>query len=267
MYIIYTDEAGTADNEPVTVVASYNVEESKIRAALRLIGELFDEYVPPQHRAEFAFHAYRVWGDKRYREDWPMHRRVEFIGAMASVPRLLGGAITLSDKRREGRSKGLPDIGMKASEFDHFSAFLRMVGRADKYVRDWGGPESLAIVVAEDVPEKRRIIKLAFEIAQVEPGDLPLDGPFFRPTAAERAAGVFRQTNSGRAERVIDTVHFATRDHAPLLQVADACAFVFRRFLNSQSHGADWMLAMLDHIPPIDDWAGPASVVTIRFHD
>jgi hypothetical protein len=53
-------------------------------------------------------------------------------------------------------------------------------------------------------------------------------------------------------------VQFADKAQAPILQVADACAFSFRRFFANQEYGSELIAAMglkLDK----DEWSGPMS--------
>jgi hypothetical protein len=50
-------------------------------------------------------------------------------------------------------------------------------------------------------------------------------------------------------KNIIDVPHFVEKSGAPLLQLADACAFAFRRCLSGQPHGDDLVYAMLGN-----DW-------------
>jgi len=265
MFIIYTDEAGTSANEAVTVVAGFIVEERDIKSTIQYVEDLFDGYVPARYRPNFEFHAYKVWGDPDLRDGWDVECRADFIAAMASVPRLCESALTITKVRRDS-SVPKDSLFLSRADFQHLMAFNALIMRADKYVRDWGPQDSLAIVVAEDLPGKRELLRRGFKAAKTGSTDLALDERHLRLTAEEKASGRILQTNAGKAERVVDTVHFATRDLAVLLQVADACAFVFRRYLNAQSQGSEWIKATLGQELVWDDWQGPSSEVTFNFN-
>ena len=46
-------------------------------------------------------------------------------------------------------------------------------------------------------------------------------------------------------KHLIDVPHFVKKSGAPMLQLADACAFSFSRYLSKQSDGRELCLAML----------------------
>jgi hypothetical protein len=119
------------------------------------LNETLDEFVPPQLRSGFIFHAKDVWGGYReYRDIWKREKRAEFIAAVASIPRFIPTAISLGKVRRDWAPPAIPPK-LSAADMQHLFAFWRCTGRANKYVRDWGMPSEVATVVAEDVPEKR----------------------------------------------------------------------------------------------------------------
>jgi hypothetical protein len=53
---------------------------------------------------------------------------------------------------------------------------------------------------------------------------------------------------------------------APLLQIADACAFAFRRYFAEERYGDELVSAMLPRRVCRDDWAGPLSGGLFYFH-
>jgi hypothetical protein len=137
------------------------------------------------------------------------------------------------------------------------------MSRANKYIRDWAKPEEVATVVAEDVPEKRKFLKQALKIPNL---DIPLTSEFIRPTKNEIMSGEITQVNAGQIDKIIDTVHFAGKEEAPLLQIADACAFSFRRYFSEQNYGDVLVREMLGHDLVWDDWQGPGSEMTFSFN-
>lgn len=83
-----------------------------------------------------------------------------------------------------------------------------------------------------------------------------------RPTQAELATGKIEQSAEFLVERVIDRAHFVAKEDAPLLQIADACAFGFRRYFSGLSYGDDFVRLMLGQSLIAEDWAGNANMGT-----
>jgi hypothetical protein len=79
------------------------------------------------------------------------------------------------------------------------------------------------------------------------------------PSQEEIRRGVFSQEPIQKIERIRDTVHFVSKADGPLLQLADACAFAFRRCFARESFGDDFVLSMLGKNLELADWSGPGS--------
>lgn len=75
------------------------------------------------------------------------------------------------------------------------------------------------------------------------PLDMPSEG--LRPEAWQAELGLQPEAMTYKIQHIIDVPHFVNKGKAPLLQLADACAFAFRRCLSRQEHGEDLVLAML----------------------
>lgn len=263
MFYLYSDEAGTSENEPVTVVVSVAIHADRHwRAAADRLREVLDDGVPRPLREGFIFHAKNVWsGYRDYDQVWSREHRAELIGAVASIPRFLEAAICIGKVRRD--SSVPPDFAGRPEDFHHAIAFWFCMLRANKYVRDWAEPGEIATVVAEDVPKKRRFLK---RVLKLPPPTFPLIDGAVMLTADDKKAGKILQTNSGEIDRIIDTVHFVEKDEAPLLQLADACAFSFRRYFAGQDYGSELVRAMLGEDLSWEEWQGPASQVTFSFN-
>jgi hypothetical protein len=91
------------------------------------------------------------------------------------------------------------------------------------------------------------------------------DPKMTRLTEREITSGIVTQTHPGPIDRIIDTVHFVSKGDAPLLQIADACAFCFRRYFAEQEYGGEWVEAMLGSPLVWNDWQGPGSDTTFSF--
>lgn len=259
MRYIYVDEAGTSAVEPVTVVVGIIVKpDDHWIAARREISRLI-ETVPEPYRDGFHFHAKSIWGDKRYRDGWSLEERLKLIGGFASIPSRLGMSIALGKVRRDAGGQEILDQFMLNShmslpQWQHAMAFAECMKKADGYLRERCDVGEIATLIAEDIPEMRTNLRTAFEVAKrlYVPPQLLVD------------AG-----NEGRLHQGIsqiqDGVQFAAKTQAPLLQVADACAFCFRRFFSDQSHG-ELLVRLMGLWLDFEEWSGPMSA-SIFSHD
>jgi hypothetical protein len=265
VYLVYVDEAGTSAKEPVTVVVGVIIHADRSwRLAADQVSRTLDTFVPPDLRPGFIFHAETVWGGYiDYRDRWSREDRIAFIAAMAAIPRQLHLAISIGKVRRDW-NPGLT-IPMPLYNFHRMVAFHRCAARANKHIGNWGERNEVAAMVAEDAPTMRHFLK---HIVAVDVPDAlyPLNQEYVALTRAERATGSISQTRAGAIDRIIDTVHFAQKGEAPLLQIADACAFAFRRYFAQQEHGDLWVKAMLGKSLIWEDWQGPTSDFVFSFN-
>lgn len=264
MYYIYVDEAGTSALEPVTVVAAVIVHaDTQWKLAHSELNRLLDLYVPSSLREGFIFHAKEIWsGYRSLNEPWPMISRKKLIEEVSSIPRRLKMAISIGRVRRDAPQNKLPPETAKKinhNEFQHIMAFGMCIRRANSYVRKWASENEIATVVAEDVPKLRRYLRNSLNAY------VPLEDWKLLPTKRETATGKMTQTNSGPIDKIIDTVHFVEKNGAPLLQIADACAFSFRRYFASQSGGEILVKEMLGWDLDWEDWQGPCSEMVFYF--
>ena len=147
----------------------------------------------------------------------------------------------------------------------HIQAFSLCVASADMYLRKHCAANEVAAVVAEDDTEMRRFLREAGETWKKH--SLVLDGESLNPTTEEKKTGLKLQDGTLKIERVVDRVHFAEKEHAPLLQLADACAFTVQRYFSKKSFGYALMTAMLGHpMKSPEDWDGPSTFITYRWH-
>ena len=256
MRYIYIDEAGTSAKEPITIVVGiivhadtqWKLAESKIVDVIRA--------VPSHFRPNFIFHAKTIWGSKKYHNKWNLTDRLRLLHSMMQIPRQLNIPIALGILRRDA-----PQINISApiskEEFQHMIAFGMCLSQADKYIRKYADPNEVATVVAEDVPKIRRFLRLTLQILRKNPIILTLDE--LRLTKVERSSGIITQDPKLMVSRVIDTIHFVEKINGPLLQIADACAFGFRRYFSGQKYGNDFVKSILGTELNIDDYMGLSS--------
>lgn len=233
---IYLDEAGTSASEPVSVVVGVIVDADKHwRLAQEKVNELLAKYVPPSLKGSFVFHAKSVWGDKSLRDSWPLEDRIALLCEIMAIPRELRMAVSVGVVQR-----AMPHIDngngtFSKAEMHHLMAFCLCVSDADSWLRNNAGQSEVATLICEDVPRMRRFLRLGLQFLKVNPWYLK-ESKIVSPEEG-RNIEANQKDYIIKVERIIDTVHFVEKADGPLLQIADACAFAFRRCLAGQSYG------------------------------
>lgn len=263
MYFVYSDEAGISQPEPVSVVVGVILHaDIHWASASAELAAAIDRHVPQALRDGFFFHAKDVWsGYRDYDLEWSRAERAQFIGDVAAIPRKIEAALAVGKVRRDS---GVPDVysHMAPHDFHHCLAFSSCIGRSNKYVRDWGEPNEVATVVAENVDKNRSFLK---EFFKIQP-EFDLNWNNILPTFEEIFSGKILQTQNGPIDKIIDTIHFVGKREAPLLQLADACAFIFRRYFSEQEYGEEMLSNMLGQKLIWSEWQGPVSQFVFSFN-
>ncbi|HEX5312292.1 DUF3800 domain-containing protein [Aquabacterium sp.] len=257
MRYIFVDEAGTSAHEPVTVVVGIIADaDQHVRAAENLVSEIL-QGVPLQHRKQFTFHATRVFGDKRYQSDWLFNDRLHLLESMMSVPRRIGMAITLSARWRNAvdHTELAEPLRLSQSQFEHVMAFGECLAIADRNIRRHAHPNEVASVVAEDIPEMRRFLKIVPKMYRENPFHCRPE--HLRETPQDKEAGYSTQRGELRIARIRNSVHFVEKSEDPLVQVADACAYGFRRYFAEEKFGDVFARAILGHESLLRNFASP----------
>jgi hypothetical protein len=207
--MIYIDEAGTSDREPITVVAAVIVHSD---LQYRVLSDYL-AYVRRRYRldAKFIFHAKELFsGGKTFdRDSWPLELRLRIMKRLLSVPRRFRLPIVFGYFR-------------KADGYDanirHQCAFASCLKRANDYVKDKYRDE-MAMVVAENVTHMQNQLSRIPSLFE----DLP--------------SALMPEYSRHPYDAIMDQILFAEKKSSPLLQIADHIAFTLRRFMGEQSLG------------------------------
>lgn len=255
---IFMDEAGTSAAEPVSVVVGIVADaDNHVMSAEGLAIEALGA-VPEKVKEGFVFHATQVFGDKKYQENgWSLTDRLELLYAMMAIPRKIGMGICLGTHWRGSVdfSDSYLKAGMSPAQADHFAAFHLCIGVADRNIRKHCGPREVATVVAEDVPDMRKYLKIVPRVLRDNPINLPQE--FMRETVSDQEAGYILQKGEIRVSRIRNSVHFVDKAEDPLVQVADACAYGFRRFFAKEKFGVEFARAILGNESLLRNFASP----------
>lgn len=245
MRFIYTDEAGTGANEPVTVVIGIivNADTQWVPARDRIFEAL--ETVPERLRENFIFHATEVWSAK-YKADWSMEHRLAFLKRIMAIPRDAGLAIAYGLFYRDGlvsSDANLTTLKMNREQYQHAYAFGMCMASADDYINTYAGSNEVSAIVAEDIPEMRMNLKDA--TTRLRTGSVSIRNSLITQQVLGQPTVSKILTLQMQIRRVIDDIHFAPKESAVILWLADAVAYGLRRYYANLPLGMDFARAII----------------------
>ena len=262
---VFVDEAGTSAREPVTVVTGIIADaDSHVMSAEALALEAIGA-VPEEFRDGFVFHAMQVYGDKKYQSGWSLGDRLRLLKTMMSIPRRLGMNIAVAAQWRNAAdfSDDIKGLGLTHSQFEHCIAFSQCVAIADRNIRTHAGPREVATVVAEDVPEMRKFLKHTSRMLREDPYYLTPE--MLRELEGDKERGYSEQSGEVRVSRIRNSIHFVEKADDPLVQIADACAYGFRRFFAGEKFGVEFAEAILGDHRHLRHFQSPGGVESFTF--
>lgn len=225
----------------MTVVAAVIVNpDTHWFRVLRRVRQIWDDKIPKQHRKDFVFHA-KLLSDGRKYPDWYEKERRGFMESIMKLPWEFHLPVAVGVVKRGAFDwSGWSDKDERAmtpAKSDHMIAFMACMAQAAKFIRTNCAGE-LAQVIAEENREMRSILRKTVNLLHAKP--FPME--YVSSVRPDRTPVVAREDY--RVKRIIDAVCFLERGSAPLLQIADACAFGIRRYLAKQSYGEDYLQAV-----------------------
>jgi len=229
--LLYLDEAGSDFKAPFGCVAGVLVHGDGHWPEIdRRIAELIVKYVPPPDQDGFVFHATDVYHGSGYfdrrKPEWDRsEKRHPILCDLAKIIEDLALPIVIGAYERGRFGLGLlsPETTPRGK-----NDLIQSVGVADCLV--WAdrwlaeyAPDQLATVVHEDKQESKQAIKQIVRTLR-SPTEMAASG------LDEATLKKFNLP----LRRIIDTVHFAEKQDARPLQLADLCAFTWARLLKQQ---------------------------------
>lgn len=243
MRFVYLDEAGISPNETAVVVAGVIVDgDRQFRQLEARIQELVEEYVTEEKRLDFAFSAKELAnGGKTFvRGVYPANRRLEALRKIAAIPAEFFLPIVVGfDRKSPHPAFKKMSVEQRASVMQ-WIAYSQCVIAAEVYMRRLSRIDKVAICIVEDNHSARRAIKHMR-------GLLRRPIPDMSSFSEDLPIG-----------RIIDTVHFAAKNEAVLLQIADACAYVIKRYLAGATYATELFKIMTsNHGPSLEAFDAP----------
>ena len=265
MKLIYVDEAGTSATEHIRVVVGIVLDADHQWRAAKTAIDLAFEKVPPRYRDGFIFHATDLVHSRKLRDGWSRPDREALLHQLIAIPRTLQLGISVG-MVRQGSTKSVVPKNLTMSQFEHAIAFSYCISAADNSIQSLERSEEVAVVVAEDVPDMRKAIRETTDYLRTKPAILKPEY-LFRSVqrmvlSSQRPMDAGHLHSEVSIDSVIDTVHFVDKSGAPLLQIADACAYGLRRYFAGQPSGKEYLKSMVgSDFEHIDDWdAGGARI-------
>ena len=241
--LVYLDESGISIRETFCVVTGVLIDtDRQWKPVEKYVNGLIKKYVHEKDRREFVFHATelfrgsgKVFGD---RSKYPLQRSHEALRKLLTIPSRFRLPVVFGVARK----KPIPENATSAirrveASRNYGNAFSLCVVAAEKYMRQSAKPSELARLVAENNTDAR---KLAERIHLILQGRVESDLIRLLSKIAPHCLPI---------TKIVDSVHFAGKNDAVLLQIADACAFTIRCFCERKANVKEFVDALTQNRP------------------
>jgi Protein of unknown function (DUF3800) len=234
--LVYMDEAGISnpEQEPFVVVSGVIVDaDKKLIAIERHLDTLVRRWIPAEHQDGFIFHAMELFNGggkvfKRDDPDWPLEKRLEIADCLAAIPKKFKLPLTFGWVERKDFPKTFDGSDMSRREKTlgaHLVSFTAAAMQTEMWVRQNASNE-VCVLVVENNDEARRMItetqityKSEASLRKAWGGEL---------SERERKYFPFRKIKQNPL--------FEPKTPASVLQLADFCAYVFKKWLMRNRH-------------------------------
>ena len=219
--LVYMDEAGLSSptQEPFVVVAGIIVHgDHQLNGVHERLDRIRERHIPVEHRNGFVFHATQLFngGGKvfnRNNSDFPLKKRLEIADELAAIPKELHLPIALGSVKRDGFEFPPTLSYREKTVYAHAYAFYLCSISIEKWMRKHKKNENCLLIVEDNQSARDLIRKVqnanqdkSFVIYDWEREFFPLkqirEDPLFQP-----------------------------KKPCNPLEIADFCAYVFKRFL------------------------------------
>jgi hypothetical protein len=232
VYHIYIDETGISTNDKVLVVAGVVVDpDRQYLEVADAINKLISEFVPDEHRTNFAFHAKDLFhGTGRTpfdRRSYPQERARQALRLLVSIPARFCLPVVFGFVNKSVHDPIGEKLYAKLKPREQIAntagiAFALCAVAAESFMKVDARPNELATMHAEQNSDTEKMIrivrkslggKMRFNLAEL---------------LSDRAQSYLPIT------KIIDEISFHRKDDAFLLQLADATALVLRYLLEER---------------------------------
>lgn len=227
MRLVYVDEAGISnpDQEPFLTVAGIIVHaDTQLLKIENRLDELVEKYIPALRQQYFVFHAHELFNARRFfhdKEYWPLEKRLQIAAELVQIPVSFKLPVALGFvERGKSRVEGkIPKQFTRADETkaEHINAFMRCSLSVEQWMRN-NASDEVCLMIVEDNDRARSGIRDT-------------------QSAFQDAALLYYLTDPEKAKKYLpirkirEDPLFQKKRKSSVLQIADFCAYVFKRAL------------------------------------
>lgn len=241
---VYLDESGTGDpgKEPWVVVSDVMVHaDNQLRMVEKYLSDMADDYIRPEHREGFVFHASYmlngndIWKD---RNAYPSDLAADLVRGICEIPELFKLPIAVGHVCREELRQQYPDLNrghlvIRAQAIGAMVCTLAVEG----YMRGSQNADEVAVMVHEDNDRATKMIEeVHHQFRQPQYVADYLDGT---DAVIEPYLPL---------KRVCENAFSSKKQGSALLQVADAVAFAINRKLRKFADADKFFLPLVNNL-------------------
>jgi hypothetical protein len=220
MMLVYLDEAGIGDlkTDKFVVMTGVVVLEKQWNEAVVGIQKIVDKYIHPLARPIHIFHAKELFhGTGRMPKT--MYTKEERWNCLeelcALIPKVSVSLLAIKVDREKTKASMARDVEKHGEVVaSQMAAMSAMIWQTERFVRAFT-PDRHAIMIFENNDQCKKAFGHIVWMLR-------------NPVSAEVLSDI-AYSSLLPLKGIIDTAHFVEKRGAPLLQLADVCAFVLRR--------------------------------------
>jgi hypothetical protein len=183
-----------------------------------------------------------------------MADRLGLLHRMMGLPRRMKIPISIGIVRRTFAKSTKISEKITLAQYYHFFAFAYCIAKADKYIRDHAGLREIGTIVAEDVPEMRKFLRIVPRMWRYNPLTLP---PGYSLRSQKGRLGILRRKpNFGF---LVSAMQFILLRKV-MSQSPNLPTLVHSDFVDiSHSNALEFVRSILGKEPPIEDFSTETS--------
>jgi Protein of unknown function (DUF3800) len=217
--LVYLDESGLSRDEPYLVVASVIVHADNQLGPLEdCLRGIIDDHVPENLRDGFVLHAADLFsGNKKELppEIWDQEIRWRILQEVLSIPKQLKIEVCAAYIiKKRFQANYASSSASKQRIAMHAAAIVECTVAVEKWMRECTTNE-VAILFAENNDEVRKAAKATQILMKSENAKAKLPSMWF--------------SSALPLVRIKEGINFVTKPESLALQLADACAWAFRK--------------------------------------
>lgn len=239
--LVYMDEAGISQHEPFTVVSAVIVHgDSALNAVENHLDRLVERHIPSHQREGFIFQAKHLFGgvpgaEKPFGRDnpeWTLERRLGIARDLAAIPAKFKLPVAYGwVKKADFPSTFELPVGTPIKELltaGHVCSFMSCAMMVEHWMRYNARDENCLLVVENNDQAKKMIndVQVYHQNRQI--------GAMLDDEARKHFP----------LKKIKETPLFQDKRPRSALQVADFCAYVFKRFLMNDKRYSSYVEAM-----------------------